>query len=146
MATWQLRPARAGARGIPLRALLLLSTLVVLLIVGLLGMHALAGSTGGHTPSVAAHSGGTHGSTSVEAAAAHADPECAQACAAPLGHEHAAVACVLALLAGLLLLTPPRSIARAWLPTVSAITALAAGWTQVPSPTPSLIQLSISRT
>lgn len=178
MGIWQLGPARGVSRGLSLRALLLLGSTVVLLIVGLLGVHALAGSTGGHTASGTAHDGAAHASTSVVTsgaqqlaavsapaapqqhahhlpaaaspavdAAAQNDLQCAETCAGvPLGHEHIAVACVLALLAGLLLLTPPRSIARAWMPAVPALTVLAAGSTQIGPPPPSLVQLSISRT
>lgn len=158
--------------------LLLLGTMVVLLIVGLLGMHALSGSTSGHSlpgvdiegthvgASVVAAPGAPHAGVSSTAslpeshaheraahvgshagAAIHKDAQCADACAAaPFGHQHIAVACVLALLAGLLLLTPPRSFARTWMPSVPPLAALGGGATQLAPPTPSLIQLSISRT
>ncbi|WP_347755624.1 hypothetical protein [Agrococcus sp. ProA11] len=177
MGTWQPERARVVSRGLPLRALLLMGTTVVLLIVGLLGMHALAGSTGGHTGAGAVQSGAAHADTSVAAtgahhveagsppavalqhahtsahadaavgAASHKDLQCAETCAGtPLGHEHIAVACVLALLAGLLLLTPPRVLARGWMPAMPALGALSVGSTQIGPPPPSLIQLSISRT
>lgn len=173
MRTWQMQmqPSRGWSRGLPLRALLLMGATVVLLIVGLLGMHALDGSGAGHSASstaqadraitqptgtyhsgagVVAHVEHRHAAGVVVAAVAgdsHKHVECGDACvSAPVRHEHTAVACVLALLSAMLILVLPGGFARARVLAVTLRSAVDAVSTQIAPRPPSLIQLSISRT
>lgn len=141
------------------RALLMLIVTVSLLIVGLLGMHALSGS-GGHTSghggvaiavdpqhepaAVSQHAQHEHRASGPEAA------DCSSTCEhdAPAAPGHAELAaCVLALLAGLIVLVPPARVAR-WSAAETAMPrapAVVSAVLLVPPP-PSLTLLSISRT
>lgn len=153
----------------PLRALLLLGATIVLLIVGLLGMHALSGGGAGHAAgqhgaavASSAHTGHTAPAAHVAhaahtASAAHdAAPVavvCDDGCAAPAfgnapdAPEHAGIAaCVLALLAGLLLLVRPTSPVLVGAPSIVRWAMLGATGARPAAPRPSLTLLSISRT
>lgn len=166
----------------PVRALMLLCSIVTLLIVGLLGMHAMGGAGSSHGASGGSHSGiaipvpaahashdqvavHEHPATSApgalgaaDATAAHATADHAVAAsdaahcadclgAAPLAPGHAELmACVLALLVGLLVLIPPgrRATIR---PSMLAMPTWAhASAVRLGAPRPSLTLLSISRT
>ena len=169
-------PRRCDLTAPSRRALLLLGATIVLLIAGLLGMHALSGAGMSHGSGVehggaidstahAAHASsgalathgaqqaptapGPHGVGTIDAGVAH----CGDGCAAPApGHVpeapgHAGVAaCVLALLAGLLLLVRPASPARSGTLATVRWPALAATAARSSAPAPSLTVLSISRT
>ncbi|MFF8818249.1 DUF6153 family protein [Leucobacter sp. NPDC015123] len=153
----------------PVRAVLVVLSGVLLVIVGLLGMHTLSGASAdaSHTTSgVAALSvggtahGGQHGPTGATIAggenfAAHQIADTAHADAlhdpppagdtAP-GHEAMAAACALALIVGMLLLVIPRSETATRTLRDRATAAAASVRAALPAPTPSLIVLSISRT
>ena len=153
----------------PVRAILVALTGVLLVIVGLLGMHTLSGASAdaahATTGAVALSAGGTaqgepHGQTAAtiaggETAAEHpiADAAHAGALHEPLpasheepGHDAMAAACALALIVGMLLLVIPRSGTAASALRFRAVTAAATVRAALPAPTPSLIVLSISRT
>ncbi|MGY3127306.1 hypothetical protein ACVWW9_000805 [Agrococcus sp. UYP33] len=162
------RGAQTPSRALSARALLLLGATVVLLITGLLGMHALGGSAGGHGSghAIAGHGGVGQSDVAVVAAddhAAHAAPThhaqdtavaakasgCTDACAAdgPVAPGHSELmACVLALLAGLLVLVPPARLGIPWASVVTIPMSADASAARAEPPTPSLILLSISRT
>nr|WP_306233267.1 DUF6153 family protein [Agrococcus sp. REN33] len=212
-----LLPGRALPRdGRSLRALLLLAGIVLLLVVGLLGMHQLGPSAAGHGaaapvvaghhalapgehaadqatgehaagqatgPSAAGHGAaapvvaghhalapgehaadqatGEHaaGQATGEHAAGHATARAAgghpdralalgDAPPAPAEPEHAMLmACVLALLAGLIVLARPAPVRRSWLNVaMRPATSLRPRAARAGLPPPSLTQLSISRT
>lgn len=118
--------------------LLLLCATVVLLIVGLLGMHALSGGSShgtGAEPGAALTSIATHDSHPSEAPHAPDAP----------GHV-GLTACVLALLAGLLLLVPPAPGRRASATVTVPWSVRGASAARLFLPPPSLTLLSISRT
>lgn len=150
----QVRTARWRPADAPRRTLLLLlGATVVLLIAGLLGMHALSGGGASHT------AGAEHGmplpALAHDASAAHGAPAdaCGDGCAAP-AREHAPdapghvgiAACVLALLAGLLLLVPPAAGPRASATVTLLWSVPSASAARLFLPPPSLTLLSISRT
>ncbi|MGC5076167.1 DUF6153 family protein [Agrococcus sp. DT81.2] len=136
---------------------MLLAT-VTLLIAGLLGMHALSGS-GGHA---SGHGGAAlaadshHGTIPVsphahdeQAASPSKTASCSIACDhdAPAAPGHAdVVACVLALLAGLIVLVPPARLGRSWAQTAVPRGPAVASAVLLAPPPPSLTLLSISRT
>lgn len=144
------------------RSLLMLAAVVALLIAGLLGMHVLGGSAGSH----GAHGAGP-GSAAIGAAVEHAPDGAAAAHAhaaeaasaakaapclgdcvdAPLAPGHAELmACVLALLAGLIVLVPPGSLGRSWMRVAMLPAPSDASAVLLVPPPPSLTLLSISRT
>lgn len=134
-----------------LRALLMLGTAAVLIIVGLLAMHTFTAEPAGHGSSGVTHSASaaSHdpGTTAIlDGGVAACDGPCHVTTGQGQGHDNMMAACVLALLAGLLLLVPPTLARRhgfslrevtSWLPW-EATDALPRG--------PSLTVLSISRT
>ncbi|ROR65353.1 hypothetical protein EDD26_0719 [Agrococcus jenensis] len=168
MGTSTRRWGQTPGRALSARTLLLLGATVVLLITGLLGMHALGGSAGGHgsghaiaghadvgQSSAAITAGDDHGSHAApahhaqDAAAAARASGCTDACAAdgPAAPGHSELmACVLALLAGLLVLVPPARLGIPWASIVNIPTSADASAARAEPPTPSLILLSISRT
>lgn len=140
-----------------LRTALLLAGAVLMIIVGLLGMHTFSSEAAGHGTTVGAHSssavdhpthvGGHTDATAASAPSVEAAP-CDDACmtGSTGGHSDMLSACILALLAGLLLLLRPLFTHRLSAPprVVMSRLRLAVG---VPlSRAPSLTFLSISRT
>lgn len=117
---------------------------MVLLIVGLLGMHALSGGSShgtGAEPGVALTSNASHDSHDSHDSHAFEAPHAPD----PSGHVGLA-ACVLALLADLLLLVPPAAGPRASATVTVPWSVLGASAARLFLPPPSLTFLSISRT
>lgn len=146
--------ARRGTRvSLSPRGLLFLIGLALMLIIGLLGMHTFSGDAGGHGTPVAAESSAVVATAGMDPgmAADHHDATptaCAGACMTGSGGDHMSMAtvCVLALLAGFLLILPPLLLDRFGLRRVlQAPAGLSAAGLHLPSP-PSLLFLSISRT
>ncbi|UOV99836.1 DUF6153 family protein [Agrococcus sp. SCSIO52902] len=138
-----------GASGIVARRLLLrwlpvAVLLVAALTIGLLGMHTVSGPDG-HRPAVS-------DALPLAASGAPTLPEHAQAqpceCAAPSpDHSSVLMSCVLALLAGLLVVTPRRWTGALTIPLTRGGAMLEHDPGAIPRPRPpSLIFLSISRT
>ncbi len=133
---------------VPPLALLRLTLMVAMVFLGLLGMHAMAhpASTPVASSATASHhmAGGEHH----ELAPLHngASQGDSQGCAdCPMKHDMSAVGCVLALLAILLLVRPPRALRVQ--PGVARCTALPLIWvSKVFRDRPDLIALGISRT
>lgn len=136
-----------------LRTLLLLGGAVLMILVGLLGMHTFTSNAFGHgsgsassaiTASVPIAHGevsGTHSATSAEC-----DGACYASAGDRQGHMDAATACMLALLVGLLLLAPPLLLHRfGSLPWSTPGSSRLTSTSVLPRP-PSLTVLSISRT
>lgn len=137
---------RATRPQLSLRALLMLGTAAVLIIVGLLGMHTFTAEPAGHGSSGVSHSTSAAATADVDGGVAVCDGPCHVTTGQGQGHDDMVTACVLALLTGLLLLAPPALARRyglslrevtKWLPW-EATDALPRG--------PSLTVLSISRT
>lgn len=137
-----------------LRTALLLAGAVLMIIVGLLGMHTFSSEATGHGTTVGAHSStavdhATHVDGHIDASAGSAlSATCDDACVTGStgGHSDMLSACILALLAGLLLLLRPLFAHRLSSPLRVLMSRLrpAAGATL--SRAPSLTFLSISRT
>ncbi len=164
-----MRALRSVICGSPRRRGLLVFGLLLTLIAGLLGMHVLSvsGPHGSHVSSIAgaanpaadarhAAAGGAHGMTGDGAAGdassqgtafGHAGcDDCGAPAPAP-NHSMLMIGCVLALLAGLVLLIARRPLGRAWTARLPGLRLLVLPGTVLPpSPTPSLVVLSISRT
>ena len=135
-----------------LRTVLLLAGAVIMIIVGLLGMHTFSADAAGH------------GAPGAQSASTSITPDHADAMVAPSetghtapcddvcltgsggGHSEMMTACVLALLAGLLLLIRPLLVDRLGSPLMVLVSALQVRAGRVRSRAPSLIFLSISRT
>ncbi|WP_431522605.1 DUF6153 family protein [Microbacterium esteraromaticum] len=131
----------------------MLGTAAALIIVGLLAMHTFTGKPAGHGSPGISHAASTaadgrsqNAMASVDRDAAACIGSCHVSTGQGQGHDDMVTACVLALLAGLLLLVPPTLARRhgvslreltSWLPW-EATDALPRG--------PSLTVLSISRT
>ncbi|MGM1030665.1 MAG: hypothetical protein ACQEWM_12475 [Actinomycetota bacterium] len=163
---WRLRDGTWRSGSHPARALVLLAAIVALLIVGLLGMHAMGGAGSGHGASSGGHAGIAvpvsaahashhdvvplpHHAAAIDAAPASVAEHCTGDCqgAAPLSPGHAELmACVLALLVGLLVLVPPGRVGSSRLPSLRIPPPLAASAVLLEAPPPSLTLLSISRT
>lgn len=151
---WRMRDA-TGRPGLhPARALVLLGAIVTLLIVGLLGMHAMGGASSSHGAS-GSHTGivmpatAGHMSLAHHGAADASAERCVGDChgAAPLAPGHAELmACVLALLVGMLVLVPPGRAAPIRLPSLGMPASERASAVRLEAPPPSLTLLSISRT
>ncbi|WP_404312483.1 DUF6153 family protein [Agrococcus terreus] len=145
---------RSTARARVLLALLLGG--IALVIAGLLGMHAMGASASGHGSAVptavgAATGAGGHGTVdhgAMDHAASDPSTSAAQQDAqpAPAEHDHIAIACVLALLVGLLVLTAPLRAATQPLLALRPTRIRTPAAVQLDLPPPSLERLSISRT
>lgn len=160
MRTQLRQPMGRTPQMLSMRALVTVVATVTLLIAGLLGMHALGGSMG-HAPgrsgaepaAVAEHATAgmaTQHAYDADAAAASKAAHCPTVCedeaSAPPACAAEFMACVLALLAGLLLLVPPGSVGRTWLTPVARTIRTDASAVLLVPPPPSLTLLSISRT
>lgn len=134
-----------------LRALFLIAGAALMIIVGLLGMHTFSADSAGHD----AH----HSATATTAATDHSAPmaatsepsgsvACDDTCVMGTGQSHSdmATACVLALLAGLLLLLRPMLLEHLGPPLQPLVSSLRLRAVSILPRTPSLIFLSISRT
>lgn len=150
-----MRIERRGLHSQPsLRTALLLAGSVLMIIVGLLGMHTFSSEAAGHGTTVGAHSStavdhATHagGHTAATALSAESAP-CDDACmtGSPSGHSDMLSACILALLAGLLLLLRPLFAHRLSPPLRVLMSRLRPLVGTNLSRAPSLTFLSISRT
>lgn len=140
-----------------LRTALLLAGAVLMIIVGLLGMHTFSSEAAGHGTTVGAHSSSTvdHAtpadshSDAVAATASSAElAPCDDACmtGSTGGHSGMLSACILALLAGLLLLLRPLFAYRLSPPLRVLMSRLRPTVGDTLSRAPSLTFLSISRT
>ncbi|MFJ4044190.1 DUF6153 family protein [Microbacterium sp. NPDC089987] len=149
--------ARRGLRPqISLRGALLLATAALTIIVGLLGMHTFTADAAGHRTAAPAHavsensmhSSGNAQSDGTAAPATSGLAVCDDACmSGPAGgHADMITACVLALLAGLVLLLRPGFSYRLGPPLMSILPRLRPGAARTLSRAPSLTLLSISRT
>ena len=140
--------------GLPGR-LVLMTGLVFALVVGVLSMHTLSADSSGHAPTAMAHgqAATSHADASAEAAA----PTTGHGASAPVqgpvegpgpdrGHADMLTLCVLALLAGLLLLLPPAVLLISRSANPFRAPALHPFRAAPPPRPPSLILLSISRT
>lgn len=143
---------RAVQRRPSMRALLVLGGLVLMIIVGLLGMHTFSAEAAGHGTASVSHTAVTseHPESGTTGALSDTSAECNAICHANTQPGHGqldmATACVLALLVGILLLAPPILLygfrplewgtASSWRLTSTSVLPRA----------PSLIVLSISRT
>ena len=165
-----MQTGRGVPRGDAPRRRLLIFGLLALVLVGLLGMHVLNFSSGhgGHDTRspvalitsdheaadvgmggslgtlAGAHASGTMAAPDV----APGDAQCPNSCEDPApGHAALMVGCVLALLAGVVLLLIPLVLEHSWRSLVLAIRSLPLAGTVLPRPRPpSLLVLSISRT
>lgn len=138
---------RSARPQLSLRALLMLGAATLMVIVGLLAMHTFTAEPAGHGSPGLTHSTSAAGDE-------HAPDVMGTACDGPChvstgpdqGHNDMLTACVLALLAGLLLLLPPTLIRGRGLPLHRAMSLVRWGATGVFPRAPSLTFLSISRT
>lgn len=141
-----------GARPqLSLRALLMLGGATLMVIVGLLAMHTFTSEPAGHGSVGLTHSAaGEEHATAAASTVASESTACEGACHVNTGHgqghNEMLTACVLALLAGLLLLLPPILIHRHRLPPHRAVSLVRWEAIGIPPRAPSLTILSISRT
>lgn len=125
---------------------------VLLVIIGLLGMHTFSAGSSGHSPT-------THTSVSNEAAdpshvmgvthaaaSANCDVGCVAAAHQPMSHDDMMMACVLALLAGFVLLLPLARLTHTSVSLRRLSQQVELRIREVLPHPPSLIVLSISRT
>lgn len=133
-----------------IHALLLIAGAALMIIVGLLGMHtfsadpvghdthhsALASTAKDHSPSIAVTSEATIGAP------------CDDACTMGTGQSHSgmAVVCILALFTSLILLLRPKLLEHLGPLLQGLVTSVRLRLLSIPSRTPSLLFLSISRT
>lgn len=155
--------ARIAADQPPTRNLLSIAAMVLMVIVGLLGMHTLSAGASGHGTMMPAQHHNTvtaHVAVSSDPAPVHhgapvSTPQLSMAAfdvgaatdtGMPVSHDEMLLACVLALLVGLVLFFAPQLMGGVFRPVAhrAAISRLA-GTSIRPRP-PSLIFLSISRT
>lgn len=135
-----------------MHALLLLGGAVLMIIVGLLGMHTLSAEAAGHGTASISHAAVAteQPESGTTVALSGTSTECNALCHANTEPGHGqmdmATACVLALLAGILLLAPPILLHR-FGPLLWSTTSLwhLTSTSVLPRP-PSLVVLSISRT
>lgn len=134
-----------------MRTLLVLGGAVLVIIVGLLGMHTFSAEPAGHgTASISHAVAAEHSESGTPRALASTSTGCIDRCHVSTGsgdgHLDMVTACVLALLVGILLLAPPILLHR-FGPLLWSATSL---WrlvsTSILPRAPSLILLSISRT
>ncbi|MBD8011187.1 MULTISPECIES: DUF6153 family protein [Microbacterium] len=141
-----------GARPqLSLRALLMLGGATLMVIVGLLAMHTFTSEPAGHGSVGLTHSAaGEEHATVAASTVASESTACEGACHVNTGHgqghNEMLIACVLALLAGLLLLLPPILIQRHRLPPHRAVSLVRWEAIGILPRAPSLTFLSISRT
>ncbi|WP_187250768.1 DUF6153 family protein [Microbacterium sp. 4-7] len=133
-----------------LRAALLWVAGALLIIVGLLGMHTFSADSGGHGAAVPTHFASADDLSDHVAASTvkeHAS-SCDDACVTGSGGGHSGMTsvCILALLAGLLILLRPLLERRLGRPPQLSVSRLRLDATLTLNHTPSLIFLSISRT
>ncbi|MBX3195137.1 DUF6153 family protein [Leucobacter sp.] len=134
------------------RILFILCGAVLLIIVGLLGMHTFSSEAAGHGTASVSHSAVASNHSEAGVAGTLSDPsaECSGTCQPSTSpapeHQEMVTACVLALLVGILLLAPPVLLHRFG----SVLWRPAGLWllmsTSILPREPSLITLSISRT
>ncbi len=144
---------RSARPQLSLRAVLMLGAATLMVIVGLLAMHTFTAEPAGHGSPGLTHSTSAAGAEhapdvmgSPDSVGAACDGPCHVSTGPGQGHDDMLTACVLALLAGLLLLLPPTLIQGRGLPLhrgMSLVRWDAAG--ALPR-APSLTFLSISRT
>ncbi len=141
-----------GARPqLSLRALLMLGGATLMVIVGLLAMHTFTSEPAGHGSVGLTHSAaGEEHATVAASTVASESTACEGACHVSTGHgqghNEMLIACVLALLAGLLLLLPPILIHRHGLPPHRGVSLVRWEAIGILPRAPSLTFLSISRT
>lgn len=142
---------------ISLRGALLLGAAVLMIIVGLLGMHTFSADAAGHRTAIASNTvltndhaaaQSSHGGSAEGAVVSGGLTTCDDACLSSSagGHSNMLGACVLALLAGLLLLLRPVLSHRLEPPLLSILPSLQPDIDRRLSRAPSLTFLSISRT
>ena len=129
----------------------LLGGATLMVIVGLLAMHTFTSEPAGHGSVGLTHSAaGEEHATAVASTVASESTACEGACHVSTGHgqghNEMLTACVLALLAGLLLLLPPILIQRHGLPLHRAVSLVRWEAIGILPRAPSLTFLSISRT
>ena len=134
-----------------LRALLILGGATLMVIVGLVAMHTFTSEPAGHGSVGLTHSAaGEEPATVAASTVASESTACEGACHVSIGHgqghNEMLTACVLALLAGLLLLLPPILIQRHGLPLHRAVSLVRWEAIGILPRAPSLTFLSISRT
>lgn len=144
---------RATRPQLSLRTLLMLGTATLLVIVGLLAMHTFTADPAGHgspgltqSTSTAGHDHATTGTGSLEHGSAACDGPCHVSTGHEQGHTDMVTACVLALLAGVLLLLAPLMIRRHGFSLHRVMSLLKWDATGILPRAPSLTFLSISRT
>lgn len=143
-----------GARPrLSLRALLTLGGATLMVIVGLLAMHTFTSEPAGHgthglthSPSTAIEEHATTAATTGVNEPTACDGACHMSTGHGQGHNDMLSACVLALLAVLLLLLPPSFIQRHGLPLQRALSLARWDAIGILPRAPSLTFLSISRT
>ena len=146
--------SRIQRQQLSLRVLLPLVGAAVLIIVGLLGMHTFSADPAGHGTVTAHHSATTMAADTghdalTPAASEAASVPCDDACLSGTGQGHPdmTTACILALLAGLLLLLRPILVARRLGPPLQIVaSSVRLQAVSILPHTPSPLALSISRT
>lgn len=134
------------------RTLLLLGGAVLMILVGLLGMHTFSAEPAGHGTAAINHAAAPaeHSESGTTGALAVTSTGCSDLCHVSTGpgpgHQDMANACVLALLVGILLLVPPVLLYRFGPLLWSAASLWRLTSTSILPRAPSLIILSISRT
>ncbi|MGK0742629.1 DUF6153 family protein [Leucobacter sp. Z1108] len=137
------------------RTILTIVGAVLLVIIGLLGMHTFSAGSSGHasaTHSSVSHEaadpshvmGATHAATAL--ASANCDDGCVAAAHQPMSHDDMMMACVLALLAGFVLLLPLARLTHTSVSLRRLSQQVELRIREVLPHPPSLIVLSISRT
>lgn len=144
---------RSARPQLSLRALLMLGAATLMVIVGLLAMHTFTAEPAGHGSPGLTHSTSSAGDehvTDVMGSPDSADTACDGPCHVSTGtgqgHNDMLAACVLALLAGLLLLLPPTLVHGRGLPLHRVTIPVRWDATGVLPRAPLLTFLSISRT
>jgi hypothetical protein len=154
----QMTPRRTSVRhrgDSSVRTILTVVGAVLLVIIGLLGMHTFSAGSSGHSSTThmnvsheAAHPshvmGASHAATAV--ASTNCDDGCVAATHQPMSHDDMMMACVLALLAGFALLLPLARLTRTSVSLRRLSRQVELRIREVLPRPPSLIVLSISRT
>lgn len=144
---------RSARSQLSLRALLMLGAATLMVIVGLLAMHTFTAEPAGHGSPGLAHSASVAGDEHAADVTGSTDPVdiacdglCHVSTGPGQGHDDMLMACVLALLAGFLLLLPPMLIHGRGLLLHRVMSLMRWDATGVLPRAPSLTFLSISRT